>query len=528
MKQINFRQILHYLVLLLAFIIASGCEKTSDDPEPLQEVDPELLVYSLGIALVPEGIQEVDVIAINKNGKSEEFSVTIEDSGIATVTVSDESFTVKGVGYGTTKVVITASSGESKEIPVRIYNPNILETEELLITFSQTFESDFRHRSINFDGGSCWHPVANDGFKPLGSLGISGVFNPGYDPDGKHGVMVVKTKNGSDALAAPVDYTMLFGFNDGLFGRGDDFSFWAPVPPEGYKAMGIVVSKKGKPLLDDVVCVRQDLTIPGAVNNPVWGYRETYAYPTGYFSAWMIEHPFSGPHENVYLSTGTFLAAWDTEQTPQKPSVHQVMNVFNIELPMLISTPYQEYVPKLISFDRPSERTIPVIAFETLVPCTIINDSQYSEMDKISSSPFYRLERQVFYKLLYHNHNKTSVEQPNSWSITTGVAREESETKWKETGISISAEAGISFKGFGGSISTTVSRSMGYSTMTSISEFEQVTITTGVNIPPGKAGALWQRHNRFVLKRHNGTVLEPVKIWEFGINSFVTDEFPAE
>ena len=530
MKQINFRQTLLYIMLLMAFIIASACEKTPDEPEPEPEFDPELLVYSLGIALVPEGIQEVDVIAISKNDKPEGFSVTIEDSGIATVTVSDKSFTVKGVVYGTTKVVITTNSGESKEIPVRIYNPNILETEELLITYSQNFEPDYRHRSINYDGGTCWHPVADDGFKPVGSLGISGVFDPGYHPDGKHGVMVVKAKNGSDALASPVDYTLLFEFNDGLFGRGDDFFFWAPVPPDGYKALGIVVSKKGKPGLDDVVCVRQDLTIPGTADDPIWEYRETYAHPSGYFSAWKIEHPVTGPHENAYLSTGTFVAAWNTNQTPPKPSVHPVMNVLDVNLPLLSATPYQAYVPKLKGFDPPPERTVPILACEMLVPCTIISDSHYYdyEIGKITSSPFYRLERQVFYKLLYHNHNQTSIVQENSWSITTGVATEESNTFWKETGISITAELGISFKGFGGSISATVSRSLGYSTTTSISEFEQKTITTGINIPPGKAGALWQRYNRFVLKRHNGTRLEPVKVWEFGINSFVTDEFPSD
>ena len=69
-------------------------------------------------------------------------------------------------------------------------------------------------------------------------------------------------------------------------------------------------------------------------------------------------------------------------------------------------------------------------------------------------------------------------------------------------------------------------KSFGYSTMTSVSELQQDEYESGVDVPPGKAVAIWQRYNRFVLKRHNGTSLEPVKAWEFGINSFVTDEYP--
>jgi hypothetical protein len=169
MKKINLSQSLLYVMLLLAYIIAAGCEKTSDEQEPVPTVDPELLVYSLGIALVPEGIQEIDIIATNKTGKTEKFSATISDPAIATFTVSDNSITVKGVAYGKTKLVITSNSGNSKEIPVIIYNPDIMETEELLITYSQAFEPDYRHRSINYSGGTCWHPVAGDGYKSLGS-----------------------------------------------------------------------------------------------------------------------------------------------------------------------------------------------------------------------------------------------------------------------------------------------------------------------------------------------------------------------
>lgn len=113
-------------------------------------------------------------------------------------------------------------------------------------------------------------------------------------------------------------------------------------------------------------------------------------------------------------------------------------------------------------------------------------------------------------------------------TIRSGVTTSESERFWEETSISISAEAGVSFSIFSGSVSATVSRTFGYETQTSISELEETEVSSSINTPPGKAAALWQKYNRFVLKRHNGTELEPVMSWEFGIDSYTTDEYPDE
>jgi hypothetical protein len=206
------------------------------------------------------------------------------------------------------------------------------------------------------------------------------------------------------------------------------------------------------------------------------------------------------------------------------------MNVLNVKLPMLAETPYQQYAPRLTGFDPPPDETVPILAREMLVPCTIVSDPLYgnNQMWRVTNSPFYRLERQVFYKLLYHNHNQTSITQHNSYTRRYGVTSTESEEFWNETSISVTVEAGISIKMFEAKVSTTISKSFGYSTMTSVSELEESEYQSGVDVLPGKAVAIWQRWNRYVLKRHNGTSLEPVKAWEFGINSFITDEYPDE
>ncbi|MCW8961620.1 MAG: Vps62-related protein, partial [Ignavibacteriaceae bacterium] len=488
--------------------------------EPPATDDSAVLVSCLSVALVDGGTQTICVNACDKDGNPESFTATSGNTGIASVVKVDSTFIVTGISYGSTKITVTSNSGKSKEIPVTIYDPQILETDELLITFSQAFQ--YRWNDIGSGGdynGSFYHPITTDGFFPLGSLG----FREYYNPNGIWGVMVVKAKPGSNALAHPTDYILVY--NDIGSGANDDGSFWTPVPPDGYVAMGTVAqSGYNKPSLTDVVCVREDLTVPGEAGAFIWIDQGTGA--NMWLGTWQIEPPVAGPHENAYLQTGTFVGWKHWNQ----PDVHPVMNVLNVKLPMLAETPYQQYAPRLTGFDPPPDETVPILAREMLVPCTIVSDPLYgnNQMWRVTNSPFYRLERQVFYKLLYHNHNQTSITQHNSYTRRYGVTSTESEEFWNETSISVTVEAGISIKMFEAKVSTTISKSFGYSTMTSVSELEESEYQSGVDVLPGKAVAIWQRWNRYVLKRHNGTSLEPVKAWEFGINSFITDEYPDE
>ncbi len=197
---------------------------------------------------------------------------------------------------------------------------------------------------------------------------------------------------------------------------------------------------------------------------------------------------------------------------------------------MLSEAPYQTYLPRLDSYDSPPAETVPLLGKAMLSPCTIVNDLLYvNNMHwRVANSPFYRLERQVFYKLLYHNYNQTSEIQTNVVTIRSGVTTEESQSYWEETSVSVTAEGGVNIGFFSGKISATVSTSFGYETQTSISELQETEVSSSINTAPGKAAALWQKYNRFVLKRHNGTDLEPVAAWEFGIDSYLTDEYPDE
>jgi hypothetical protein len=298
-----------------------------------------------------------------------------------------------------------------------------------------------------------------------------------------------------------------------------------PIAPPGYKAVGDIVTQTAfwGPIIfpDSAVCIRADLTIPGEAGAHLEDWRDHDFY---WYSCWNIDQPDLGDHPEAYLVQGTFLVKPDRD----RPEIDPSMNVLKVELPMLAEAPYQSFVPTLDGYDTPPEETVPVMAKAMLVPCSIINDEAYNDdiWWQVANSPFYRLERQVYYKLLYHNHNQTSEMQTNSVTIRSGVTTTLSETIMHETSISLSAETGLSFKAISGKFTATVSYKFGYQTQTSVAELLETEVSSSINTPPGKAAALWQKYNRYVLYRHNGTQLEPVSTWGFGIESYVTDEFP--
>ena len=118
MKHNNLIQTVFYLLLFLTISIVPGCKKSSTEPEPAGEDKSELLVSSLSIALVQGGMETVLVHARDKNDNREDFVVTSEDENIATVSAEDSAFTVTGMNYGNTNLIITSHSGKSRELPV--------------------------------------------------------------------------------------------------------------------------------------------------------------------------------------------------------------------------------------------------------------------------------------------------------------------------------------------------------------------------------------------------------------------------
>ncbi len=481
--------------LTIPAVLFFGCSKDSPTQPPVEQ-EGSLLLNRLVVSVVPGGNEDVIIHATGTGGTPVSCTITNGNAAVASATLTDSTIHITGLTYGLTNIIVTGAGGKSCTLPVQVYNNIVMDVGDLLITYTSAFE---RNNTIY------WNPIPPEGFHALGTYCLWG----GADPNGSKAVMVVKAKPGSDAIA--ITHTF-----EGLLPPPDDnVGYWKPIPPSGYTAMGTVLAWHTN--ADSAACIRDDLTAAGAADDTIF-----IEYMYGGYSWWRVGEPDTGPHDGAYLAPGTFVIV----RGIQPPSAHAVVNVLDVDLPMLAEAPYQDFVPKLTDYDTPPTETAPRLGKAMLVPCTMITDPAHDVAWQVAHSPFYRLERTVYYKLQYHNHNQTSQVQTNDVLIRSGITTTESQRIWNETSISLSVEAGLSFKAFSGKITATVSRNFGYETQSSVTELQEREVSSSINTPPGKAAALWQRFNRYVLYRHNGTALEPVTSWEFGIDSYVTDEYP--
>jgi len=322
-------------------------------------------------------------------------------------------------------------------------------------------------------------------------------------------VIVLKESDSSGALAAPVDYTEVW--NDKGSGSNNDGSFWRPVPPPGYVALGAVAqSGYGKPALDDVVCVREDLTTDGAIGSGIWVYGGTICAgdadamkgSPGSFHACRIT-PVDAPTFGSFPITCGAMTTFVTGNSPGLPATTPELRCLNVKLPMVMDNAVPPTLPELSGLDEPPGETPPHFARVMMVPFSVISDTSANAAWQVANTPFYRVERYQYYRKLFYMINNGSSDWPWSEAITTGITQEQSRRFWHTTGISVTANAGFEFKGFSAGVSVTVSEEFGYESSSSISIYESKTVTKTATVPPHHIGALWQKNDLVLMKRCN-------------------------
>jgi len=503
---------------------------------------PQLTVSKVGVGMVPGAFETIVVFASDDEGNDEPWTALSSAGGIASVATAGNQLTVSGVSLGDATVTVTSASGVTRAIPVRIYDPMVLDVGDLLIAYVDSF--DFRGWDDNFAPNDMyWHPRAPAGWRALGS-----VLARDYEgnPNGKYWAMVVKEDGATGALAPPDGFVREAWYYTSCGSCNDlSASFWTPVCPAGYQALGTVMGARNAaaggpidnvlraPRVDDVACVRANLTVEAAVNpNSRFDHG-------GAGTSWSIRTPnLASPL--AYLAPGAFIFQGRDRTCPPGSNVscrdpqaaHPVRHVLAVDLPLIIDTPDETRLPSLTGYDQPPVQTVPIGTRTMLVPFTaLLGGTDFGGADvgwMVEHSPFVQVERVVYNRLMYHGINTTSVVQQNLLEFLSGVSTTDSETFSQTAGISVTVKSGVSFLGTGGEVSVTASYSFGYESMHSVTALRQQNIVVTVFTPPGKAAAAWQQRNVFRVKRHRGTALDVVGELEFGIDTYVVDEHPDE
>lgn len=358
---------------------------------------------------------------------------------------------------------------------------------------------------------SSWKPVCPPGFHSLGDYAKTE-----YGEPTKPMIVVKAIQN--DAIAYPQDYNLVWG--DWKSGADMDGSFWEPVPPAGYEALGFVaMGNHNKPNRDAIVCIRKDLVTLANVGSQIWGDWGSGAKSN--ITLWNIV-PTSPPVDSkiTYITSGSFCghSSYDTLNSSS------VAYALAVELPTdmkLVDPP----LPVLTGTNQPSSEPPKQLESVSYLPCTMVNDEAYkNSLEKqIVETPFYRLEKYVFYKLQSFDTNSGEGGEV-SFSSTIGISETEQKTITNTIGISMTAGYSSASVSGGPSFSMTLSYSFALSQSYSTTVTRSETRSRKYNIPRNGAGALYSRAYEFHLKRADGRV---IKTWQLPLDSYHFAVYPT-
>ncbi|WOH11649.1 hypothetical protein DCAR_0831139 [Daucus carota subsp. sativus] len=203
-------------------------------------------------------------------------------------------------------------------------------------------------------GATFYEPASvPDGFFMLGSYSQSNN-KPLYGS-----VLVAKditTAESGNAkiLEKPVDYTLVWS------NQGGNGYIWLPTPPEGYKALGhVVTSLSEKPSVDKIRCVRSDFTEVSETDAWIWGLKKEVD-PSG-FNVYGSK-PATRGTQGVGVPVGTFIVQNNGTAAllgclknvqpdfSAMPNLDQIQTLMKNYSPLVYFHPDEEYLPSSLKW----------------------------------------------------------------------------------------------------------------------------------------------------------------------------------
>ncbi|KAJ8464651.1 hypothetical protein OPV22_027203 [Ensete ventricosum] len=169
-------------------------------------------------------------------------------------------------------------------------------------------------------------------------------------------VLVAKDTGNGDALAKPSDYTLVWSSESSTIKQDRRGYFWLPTPPQGYAAVGLVVTNSSeKPSVEEIRCVRSDLTDQSQSDAYVWS--------TDGFSVNGLR-PSTRGIKALGVSVGTFAAQANGATTATSlaclkngasnftsmPNLKQAEALMKAYSPWIYYHPDEEYLPSSVSW----------------------------------------------------------------------------------------------------------------------------------------------------------------------------------
>ncbi|XP_052208828.1 hypothetical protein At1g04090-like [Diospyros lotus] len=155
------------------------------------------------------------------------------------------------------------------------------------------------------------------------------------------------------ALATPIDYTLVWSSESLKIMADGNGYIWLPTPPDGYKAVGhVVTTSPSKPSLDKIRCVRSDLTDECEIKSWIWGPENEIKSDD--FGVYSLQPKNRGTNE-AGVPVGTFLAQNNGSVPPpslaclknnSKSNLSSMPNLSQLEALVQAYSPWIYFHPK--------------------------------------------------------------------------------------------------------------------------------------------------------------------------------------
>ncbi|KAL5720545.1 hypothetical protein ACHQM5_013210 [Ranunculus cassubicifolius] len=168
-------------------------------------------------------------------------------------------------------------------------------------------------------------------------------------------VLAGKDVEGSRTLEMPVDYKLVWSSESVKIKQDGSGYIWIPVAPDGYKAVGfIVTSSSVKPALDRIRCVQSDFTEASQNDELVWGN------PSGINIYGMKPNPIGTRDPGVCV--GTFIAQVNgvtmfpsclknkANNLSAMPNLNQIQALIQTYSPWIYFHPDESYLPSSVNW----------------------------------------------------------------------------------------------------------------------------------------------------------------------------------
>ncbi|KAK7243447.1 hypothetical protein RIF29_38243 [Crotalaria pallida] len=172
-------------------------------------------------------------------------------------------------------------------------------------------------------------------------------------------VLVAKDVSSSTTnatLKQPLDYSLVWSSASLKINQDNPAYVWLPTAPDGYKAVGhVVTTTPEKPSLDKIRCVRADLTDQCETYSWIWGANGFNVYDA---------RPSNRGTQACGVHVGTFVAQNDGSASPlsiaslkntnanskSMPNLQQIEAILKAYSPYLYLHPDEEYLPSSVNW----------------------------------------------------------------------------------------------------------------------------------------------------------------------------------